>query len=268
MVGFGVLAAVGLALLIPDYRVLVLVAYTPILLLGAPFGWPPETDLLAVLSWAVVNQFICLAGGFLWAATTLAYWRRGRGACPTCGRTDDVAGWTSPMAARRWGGWATGIAVAAPLVYAFTRLVWALGVPLGISEEFLRAGQEIGLWWAGAALASLAVVGAVLTLGLHQRWGEVFSRRIPLVGGRPVPPMLAVVPAGLIAAVVTSAGIMFWRVTLGGGFELGEWTLTIENSWAALLPELVWPIWGVALGAAALAYHLRRRGRCSVCGRR
>src|SRR5829696_6889547 len=29
----------------------------------------------------------------------------------------------------------------------------------------------------------------------------------------------------------------------------------------------VWPLWGVALGAATLAYYYRRRGRCSHCGR-
>jgi hypothetical protein len=29
----------------------------------------------------------------------------------------------------------------------------------------------------------------------------------------------------------------------------------------------VWPLWSVALGAATLAYHLRRRGACPYCGR-
>ncbi len=42
LLGFAWVAAVTLALAIPDYRVLVAVAYTPIILLGAPFGWPPE----------------------------------------------------------------------------------------------------------------------------------------------------------------------------------------------------------------------------------
>jgi hypothetical protein len=47
-----------------------------------------------------------------------------------------------------------------------------------------------------AALATLAVGGAILTLGLIQRWGEVFPRWIPFVGGKRVPISLAVVPAG------------------------------------------------------------------------
>jgi hypothetical protein len=62
-------------------------------------------------------------------------------------------------------------------------------------------GQEIGLWWAGTGLATIAVGGALLTLGLVQRWGEVF---IPL----------AVVPASLISVLVTAAGLMFVRMNL------------------------------------------------------
>jgi hypothetical protein len=61
---------------------------------------------------------------------------------------------------------------------------------------------------------------------------------------------------------------MFVRLTLTGelGAILGEVVLTGEN-WAALAPELLWPLWGVALGAAMLAYYYRRRGTCGLCGR-
>jgi hypothetical protein len=268
LVCFGVVAAFILALLIPDYRLLVVVAYAPIVVLGAPFGFPPETDLLAVVTWPVVNQMVCIGGGLLWAAASLVYWRRGRLACPFCGRSDDGGAWTSPGAARRWGRWATYVAVAVPIIYALTRWAWALGIPLGISDEFLRQGQEIGLWYAGAALATLAVAGALVTLGLVQSWGEVVPRWIPLLGGRRVLPALAIVPAGVVAVVVTSAGFMFWRVTLGGGFELGSFgTITLEDAWAAVLPELIWPLWGAALAAATFAYYLRRRGPCQYCGR-
>jgi hypothetical protein len=267
-IGFGLAAAVVLALLIPDYRVLTVIAYTLVIVVGLPFGWPAEADLLGVLTGPILNQFWCTAGGLLWAAATLAYWRRGRGACVSCGRTDAAVGWTSPQRAARWGRWATFLAVAIPVMYAATRWAWALGIPLGISEEFLRQGQEVGLWLIGAALATLAVGGALLTLGLTQRWGEVFPSWLPVIGGRSVPPMLAVVPSMLVAVVVTSAGLMFWRVTLRGEFLLGEVaSLNLENAWAALLPELLWPLWGAALGAAGIAYYLRRRGRCARCGR-
>ena len=39
------------------------------------------------------------------------------------------------------------------------------------------------------------------------------------------------------------------------------------ETWAALAPDLLWPLWGAALGAAALAYYYRRRGKCKHCGR-
>jgi hypothetical protein len=262
------IVAAVLALAIPDYRVLVAVAYAPIILIGGPFGWPPGVGILDTVPWPVVNQFICIVGGFSWAATAVAYGRRTRGACGYCGRTDAGSGWTTPNSAARWGRWAVYVAVVVPVLYALTRWAWALGIPLGISEEFLREGQEIGLWWAGAGLATIAVGGAILTLGLVQRWGEVFPRWLPFLRGRRVPIWLAVVPASLISVLVTAAGLMFVRMTLTGqlGDILGEGVLTADN-WAALAPELLWPLWGAALGAATLAYYYRRRGRCNHCGR-
>jgi hypothetical protein len=268
LLGFAWASAATLTLLIPDYRVLVAVAYTPIVLIGAPFGWPPGVNILDVYPWPVANQFLCIAGGLLWAAAAVAYGRRTRGACGYCGRTDVRAAWTMPETAARWGRWATCVAVIIPVIYAATRWAWALGFPLGISEEFLREGQEVGLWWAGAALATLALGGAILTLGLVLRWGEVFPRWIPFLSGKRVPIPLAVVPASLVSVLVTSAGLMFVRLTLTGGLDaiLGEGVLGAEN-WAALAPELLWPLWGAALGAATLAYYYRRRGKCEHCER-
>jgi hypothetical protein len=69
-----------------------------------------------------------------------------------------------------------------------------------------------------------------------------------------VPPAIAIVPASLVSVLVTSAGLMFWRRTLLGA---GAFTLSGTN-WAALAPELLWPVWGFALGAATLAYYFRR----------
>jgi len=119
------------------------------------------------------------------------------------------------------------------------------------------------LRWAGAGPATIAVGGAVLTLGLVQGWGEVFPRWIPFLGGRRVPILFAVVPASLVSVLVTTAGLMFVRLTLTGrlGAILGEGILGAEN-WAALAPELLWPLWGAALGAATLACYCLRCGHC------
>jgi hypothetical protein len=75
-----------------------------------------------------------------------------------------------------------------------------------------------------------------------------------------VPIRLATVPAALVAISVTSASV---------GFLTADGFLTMVTGGASLatLPMVLWPLWGVALGAAALAYHLRRRPRCARCGR-
>jgi hypothetical protein len=100
------------------------------------------------------------------------------------------------------------------------------------------------------------------------RWGEVFPAWMPLIGGKVVPIRLAVVPAMIVAALVTSAGLMFVRLALSGGFDDAfDFVGDPEGNWAAIAPELLWPLWGLALGATALAYAYRRRGRCPVCGR-
>lgn len=251
-------SAVLLAAVIPDYRLLVLAAYAPIFLIGAPLDLLPDgVSLLDGVSPAVMAQAASMAGGIAWAVAARSYaaWTAQR--CDTCGRPRaDV----DDSRARRGGTVAVAIAFVVPLFYAATRYAWALGIPLGVSDEFLREGGTSGMWAAGAALSTLAVLGAILTLGLVARWGEVFPRWLPFIGGRPVPVMLAVAPALIVAALVTSAGLMFVRVVVRDGLE----RFGAEN-WGALAPELVWPIWGVALAVAALAYKRRREGAVSRC---
>lgn len=266
LIAFAAVAAATLALVVPDFRVLAFVAYAPILVVGAPFGWPEDASLLDAVQWPLVNQTLLIAGGLAWAAAGVAYHRRTREACTRCGRGETATRWTTPQAAGRWGRWAVFVAVVIPVLYATTRLAWAFGIPLGITDEFLDEMQENGMTVAGAALATMGLGGAGLTLGLTQRWGEVFPRWIPRLAGRRVPPALAIVPASLVSVLVAMAGGMFVRLQVTGSFAKTAFEFA-QGQWAALAPELLWPAWGVALAAAALAYHLRRRGPCAGCGR-
>lgn len=262
LIVFGAILAVTSAVLIPGHRPLMAIARTPLVLVGAPFGWPPGLSLgeffATMYPWPVLNELLMILGGLLWAAATLAYARRSGDACVHCGRTDHAATWAADAA--RWGPWAVAVAVAVPVVYALTRWAWALGIPLGFTREALRAeaAESPGIWVAGAGLATLAVGGALLTLGLVQRWGERFPGWVPFLRGRPVPARLAVVPATIVAALVTSAGTAYVRRALLSE----EFTLDWGTG-----PSLLWPLWGIALGAATLAYHLRRRGACPDCHR-
>lgn len=261
LIVFAVILSIVLLVGIPDYRALVAVGYAPIFLLGLPFGWP-DARFSAVIPWPVLNQMLCIVGGGLWGWVSLLYARRRRNACMHCGRSAKKArGWTSPASAKVWGTWAVAIAFVIPTFYAVTRWSWALGIPLGIPDDFLREGQEAGMWYAGAALATLAFGGALLTIGLVRPWGEVFPRWTLFLKGKRVPLAAAIVPASFVAILVTGAGLMFVRLILDGSFPY------LSEGWGTVLPELFWPVWGLALGAAALAYYYRRRGVCRYCGR-
>ncbi|MDR8411283.1 hypothetical protein MTP10_21430 [Nonomuraea sp. 3-1Str] len=225
-----------LILVIPDSRLMMGVAYTPLLLAAPVLGWGLGGATFAdAWPWPVLNQLVCVLGGLLLAAAALAYERdRGR------------RSWFTPQRGRV----AVYVAVVVPLVYCATRWAWALGVPLGVSKAFLAEGEG-GLWLAGAYLATFGAFGGVLTLGLTQRWGEIFPRWIPGLRGRRVPPLLAVVPAGFVSIIITVAGLTYLRWTIAGRFALEEW--------GAWLPECFWPIWGAALATATVSYHRRRR---------
>ncbi|MGX6603791.1 hypothetical protein ACWKSP_16840 [Micromonosporaceae bacterium Da 78-11] len=253
------LVAAVLLVVVADVRLLTIAGYLPILIVGFPFGWPP-VDYADVFTWTLANEAIAVTGGLLLATAALRWQRRTGGACESCGRTDEATGWTTPAAAARWGRVAVWVAAVIPALYAIVRLSWAAGIPLGISADFLHEMQRTGLVWAGAGLGAFALVGTILTTGLTMRWGERFPRWMIGLAGRRVPIRLATVPAGLVAIFVSSASVSLLSGNVFGVVASGEGDL-------ALLPMLLWPLWGPALGAAAFAYHLRRRSACVRCGR-
>lgn len=239
------LVATGLvtALVLADARSLTFLGYLPMLLLGLVGVGPVDevaTDVL-VPALASVGESV---GGLALVLTGVAALRA----------TTDRPGWPVATAARVCR-WAVAVAVAVPAFYALTRIAWALGIPFGVRDEFL---VELGDGkFAGLGLGLAALVGCVLTAGLVMRWGEVFWSWLPLIGGRPVPVRLALLPSVFVGVVVFSAGLAFWRLM---------WTGQItdipgnEADWAAWVPELFWPLWGVALAVAGLAHAARRTG--------
>jgi hypothetical protein len=267
----GSLLAGVLLLLMTSLSLLVKVGYIPAALFGLFTAEKGQVYLEAWTQWATIHQMLCLIGGFLWLATTVSYARRSTDACLYCGRRDGVEGWSSQGHAAHWGRIALYVAMVPPVFYAITRYAWALGIPLGMSEEYLRQGQASGTWISGLFLASFGLVGAVLMLGLVQRWGEVFPRWMIGLAGRRVPIALAVVPASLASVLLIVGGIGIWAglpqmvANLGASGVEG-----IEVVGAIIFqvgPTLLFPVWGVALAVATLGFYYRRRGPCSVCGR-
>ncbi|WP_052436172.1 hypothetical protein [Georgenia sp. SUBG003] len=248
----GAVASGILGLLTLTAGLLAFIGYLPLALVMAPFHEGMRDSLVNTVDASLVVQLIVVVGVLLWGAAAREHLRR---------HPVPVPAWARPDAAARWGRWAVVVAVVPPLAYALTRFVWMF-YPLGFDREFWEVAQAEGSLLAGVWLGAFAVVGAVLTVGLVQRWGENVPGWVPVIGGRRVPPAAAIVPATFVSIVVTPAGISMLRQAAEGG---GLATEIVEN-WAAAGPTFLWPVWGLALGAATLAYALRRAGerRASV----
>ncbi|QRV29520.1 NYN domain-containing protein [Streptomyces californicus] len=259
LLAYGWTAGIALALLIPDYSLLGLLVFSPVLLVFAFTGVPGPQDMGDILYWHRGNLLIVFVGGLLWAAATLAYRRRTAGRCVHCGRAPHGPGartdTTDTAGLRRWGRRAVLVAVVSTLPYDITRIAWYFDQPLGITEEFLREMRETpGMLEIGLALGVVSTLGSLLMRGLVARWGEVWPRWVWWKKGRTIHPATAVVPAALVAVALIPAGLMAARA-----FD--------PVSWGIVGPSILWTVWGVALGAATCLYYLRRRGVCRRCGR-
>lgn len=146
---------------------------------------------------------------------------------------------------------AVGVAVAIPVIYASTRILWALGIPFGLSPEFYSEGLQAGMWHSGLALAIAGLVGALLTLGLVHRWGERFPRWTGPLAGRRVPILLATIPAGIVTLAMFTGGMGMIHSVLFNG-------VSINGNWVTIGPTLLFPLWALALGWATYAYRARR----------
>jgi hypothetical protein len=203
---------------------------------------------------AFLSRAACLAGGVLVGANALSYQRRWRGACPACGATGESVRPSRPPAWAWLGAW---VAVAGCLV----RLVAQAAV--GFGSELLRLSGSLLLFEAGFLLA-----GTVLPLALVYRWGRVFPRWMPLLAGRTVPRWLVLGPA-LVIAIGLTAYFGMGTLQLAAATVTGTWVqvgepLPLWFFWVAMPAYL---IWGLGLGAAALAYREATRPPCRTCGR-
>lgn len=268
----GALLALILLLLMTGLNLLVLFGYIPFVLFSLlTSGTIGHRYLEALTRWTVVHQLLCLIGGFLWLAATVAYRRKSAGACVYCGRRDDPSGWQTPERAARWGRIAVYVSMVAPVFYAVTRYAWALGFPLGMGEQASGSAPQRGAWIAGLALATFGLVGVALTLGLVQRWGETFPRWMIGLAGRRVPAALAVIPASFVSVLLVAGGVVVWSL-LGGMIARMEAagagpTEIVSAVVFGVGGVLLFPVWGIALAVATLAYYYRRRSPCGVCGR-
>ncbi|MDA2807295.1 hypothetical protein [Nocardiopsis suaedae] len=263
------LLAAGVIVLVPlQGALLTVLGYTPVVIVA---GWalPGLPASYAEYVTSAENLFLmyCALGAVLWGVSGLVGLRLQRGACTACGRAEGRTREQEERvraAALRTGRIAVALAVAASLAYPSIRIPWLFGYypGMGTEEGFDADG---GLLVVGMGLASGALVGAVLMLGLVQRWGVRFPRWMVGLAGRRVPVSLAVAPATLVALALVSLGKVVPAAWLTGRFFTeaapgGGVNAVHEVAFASML------FWGVALAVATGAYWIRRRAECATCG--
>jgi hypothetical protein len=261
-IAVGAVLAATATCLIPDYTMLAVLALWPFLIAFTFTGIPgAQGGIDDFLYWHRVNLLLVFIGGMLWAGATLAAYRRGSADCVHCGRSPGSAA-TVPLERgerlRQLGRKFVWVAVLATLPYDITRTAWFFGWPLGLSDDLYESLQDPPeLLAVGLGLGILSTAGAALTHGLVAHWGETFPRLLPRVGGRPVPVMLAVVPAALVTATLPATSVMIASPGVNGGFDMIDWGV-----W---LPSVFVLLWAVGLGGATWTYYQRRRLACRHC---
>jgi hypothetical protein len=211
----------------------------PAALAGRPSDW---RDLAARLA--------LVAGGVLFTGLASANGPQ-RGPAPP--GYQPVPRWT-----RRWA-W---VAVALPVIgWAVPHGLWVLGVPFGIPQRELDDIHHNLSTPTGVAITLVPPFAGLLVLGLAQRWGQQFPRWVPGLRDRPVPRLLALIPAGVVALTLVTYGVLSAAV-LAGQLRTGDryWS-DVRDEWATVATLLVFLGWGVALGVTTTGYALATRPR-------
>ncbi|MDP9862021.1 MULTISPECIES: hypothetical protein [Streptosporangium] len=117
-------------------------------------------------------------------------------------------------------------------------------------------------WWYIIGLSVVSEAVAFLTVGLVAEWGEVWPRWIPGLGGRRVPVLAAVVPAGIGAVVLLVFPYALIMSLLGMKIN-GEPDGLIVNGWQTVVFYLTYAplaLWGPLLAVVTAHYYRRRTG--------
>jgi hypothetical protein len=152
-----------------------------------------------------------------------------------------------------WAVWVTWIAILAPLPYSLSRLLWAAGIPFGISEPLLDDLEAPG--WGSLYIAILALLAEGTAIFTH-----VFVRSrarrvpgwIPVLRGRQVRPLMVISPLLLPIGILTVAYVELVRVMLDG-FEIPA-DIAGLRAWSFWGQAAVFMAWGTALTIATFAY--------------
>lgn len=161
---------------------------------------------------------------------------------------------TSVSAPPRWAVWAAHLTALVVLPSGLWRIALVFGYPAGYTEAGFGPFETFGAKVWMLTLSVLCEAAALLTIGLVRPWGEVVPRWIPLIGGRAVRPMAAVVPAaaGAVALTVMWANVPWWWT-----FPHDDMTDT-GNLVVGILYQPLF-LWGPLTAAVTMSYYRRHR---------
>lgn len=168
-----------------------------------------------------------------------------------------------PLAQRPVPRWAQRLAHVIPFLVLPSGL-WRLAVAFGFSMGMLNDAGEAAVLrgWPAVYVAVISLLSEAIGLtafGLVRPWGEVVPAWLPFIGGRPVRPAAAIVPATLGSiALMLIWTVGFWDVWTGVQADQ-----MASRFWAAVFAVCYAPLnfWGPALLALTWAYHRRRGGQ-------
>lgn len=154
----------------------------------------------------------------------------------------------------RWAVRAAQLIALIVLPTGLWRLAMVCGFPSGYTEAGFVPFDTPGakLWMLTLSVASELL--ALLALGLVRPWGETAPRWIPVIGGRPVRPLAAVVPAAAGAAALTA---LWAAMPLWWTYPHADMTPAGRLLVGAIYQPLV--LWGPLLGAVTVSYYRRTR---------
>ena len=161
--------------------------------------------------------------------------------------------------ASRWATWVIWLAILAPLPYTLSRVLWAVGIPVGFSSAGLRELDIPG--WGSLTVLGLALLAEATAVFVHV---VVLSRActvprwVPLVHGRRVRPRMAIAVLALPIAVLVYALAISASAPLGL-LELPDTSPNQEGWGGAWLTIVVFSVWTPALIATTWIYRLRTR---------
>ena len=164
--------------------------------------------------------------------------------------------------------WAMRLAYVLPLLL-LPSCLWRLPFAVHFTMGQVYQGGMPPYWVSIPYVLTLSVlteVTALLAIGLVRGWGEVAPSWIPVIGGRPVRPLAAFIPAVVGGLILT---VLFTDIPTSGrrsltAYGVVEWIGYTNGAWELLARVCASPLslWGPSIIVLAIAYYRRRHSAC------